>query len=281
MSKKKLAVIIVACIVIVGVIVVVVTTAPRLTPTPTYTLSVSVSPSGAGSVSPLGGEYESGEQVTLTASPATGYLFNHWSGDVSGTISTITITMDSNKSLTAHFVEKFTLSITVSPSGAGSVSPVGGECESGEQVTLTASPASGYTFDHWSSDASGTSSSITIIMDRHKGVIAHFREASTTPPPASAGLVILSHSIRTRGTDNCPVVSGQAEWIGYIGTKNGFEITATFYDSDGSFMFSSSEYIYDLRAGEISNFECSVSSFTGTRCKDVATYEITWRKVFG
>lgn len=97
MSKKKLAAIIVACIIVVIVVIVITTR------TPTYTLSISVSPSGAGSVSPSGGEYESGAQVTLTANPASGYTFDHWSGSASGNTSTITITMDSDKSLTAHF----------------------------------------------------------------------------------------------------------------------------------------------------------------------------------
>jgi len=72
-------------------------------PTPTYTLSVSVSPSGAGVVSPLGGEYDPGAQVTLTANPASGYTFDYWSGSASGATSTITITMDSDKSLIANF----------------------------------------------------------------------------------------------------------------------------------------------------------------------------------
>jgi hypothetical protein len=69
----------------------------------TYTLTTVVSPSGAGSVSPSGGEYESGDQVTLTASPDSGYIFDYWSGGASGTTTTITITMDSDKSLTANF----------------------------------------------------------------------------------------------------------------------------------------------------------------------------------
>ena len=97
MSKKKLAGIIVGCIVVIIIIVVI------ATHTSTYTLSVAVSPSGAGSVSPAGGQYKSGEQVELTASPASGYTFENWSGSVSGTTSTITITMDSDKGLTAHF----------------------------------------------------------------------------------------------------------------------------------------------------------------------------------
>jgi uncharacterized repeat protein (TIGR02543 family) len=73
------------------------------TPFDTHTLTTIVSPSGAGSVSPSGGQYESGVQVTLTASPASGYTFDHWSGSASGTTTTITITIDSDTSLIANF----------------------------------------------------------------------------------------------------------------------------------------------------------------------------------
>ena len=77
---------------------------PEAPPAPTtYTLSVSVSPSGAGSVSPSSGQYEEGTQVTLTATPASGYTFDYWDGDASGSSLATTITMDSNKSITAHF----------------------------------------------------------------------------------------------------------------------------------------------------------------------------------
>jgi len=71
-----------------------------------YILNVSVSPSGAGSISPSGGEYEPGVQVTLTANPASDYLFVNWTGDVD-TIADVnaaitTITMDNNYSITAN-----------------------------------------------------------------------------------------------------------------------------------------------------------------------------------
>jgi uncharacterized repeat protein (TIGR02543 family) len=101
-SKKKLVGIIVACTI---AIIVIVTLATRPT-TPlaqTYTLTTNISPSGAGFVYPSSGEYESGLQVTLTASPASGYTFDYWSGSMLSTTSTITITMDSDNSLTAHF----------------------------------------------------------------------------------------------------------------------------------------------------------------------------------
>jgi len=105
MSKNKLAAIIIACTIAIIVAIVLFHFEPweRTSSAETYTLTTVVSPSGAGSVSPSGGEYESGDQVTLTASPDSGYIFDYWSGGASGTTTTITITMDSDKSLTANF----------------------------------------------------------------------------------------------------------------------------------------------------------------------------------
>jgi len=71
--------------------------------TQTYALTTRVDPPGAGSISPSGGKYESGIQITLTATPTSGYTFDYWAGSASGTSPTVTITMDSDKSLTAHF----------------------------------------------------------------------------------------------------------------------------------------------------------------------------------
>jgi hypothetical protein len=99
-SKKKLAGIIVACTIAIITAIVLISVKPWER---TYTLSVSVNPAQAGFVSSSGGEYKSGMQVTLTAYPASGYTFDRWSGSVYGTISTITITMDSDASLTAQF----------------------------------------------------------------------------------------------------------------------------------------------------------------------------------
>ena len=72
-----------------------------------YTLNVSVSPVGAGTVSlsPAGGVYVAGTQVKLTAVANSGYVFSHWSGSISGSSNPVTIVMNSNKSVTANFVE--------------------------------------------------------------------------------------------------------------------------------------------------------------------------------
>jgi len=74
---------------------------------PQYTLTASVDPSGSGSITlnPSGGTYDEGTVVTATAHANSGYEFDHWSGDASGTNPTIQITMNSNKTIVAHFVE--------------------------------------------------------------------------------------------------------------------------------------------------------------------------------
>ena len=103
MSKRKRAGIIIACIISIIVLVGIAASCIDFSGSKFYTLTITISPSGAGSVSPSASEYQSGTQATLTASPAIGYTFDHWGGSASGTASTITITMDSDKSVTAYF----------------------------------------------------------------------------------------------------------------------------------------------------------------------------------
>jgi len=142
-----------------------------------YNLTTNVSPTGGGSVSPSGGTYDPGVTVTLTATANSGYAFDYWSGSASGTGPTTTIVMDAHKSVTAHFTplaQTYTLTTSGNPSGAGSVSPSGGEYDAGTQVSLSATANSGYAFDSWSGSASGTNPTTTITMDADKNVIANF-----------------------------------------------------------------------------------------------------------
>lgn len=70
-----------------------------------YTLTVTVSPTLKGTVtrSPDMAQYPAGTTVTLTATAISGWDFDYWSGAASGTNPTTTVTMNSNKSVTAHF----------------------------------------------------------------------------------------------------------------------------------------------------------------------------------
>jgi hypothetical protein len=156
LSKKNLAIIIVAAII---AIILGVTLA---TPTLTYTLSASVNPPQAGSVSPSDGEYELGEEVILTANAANGYAFD--------------------KNLTANFkaITTVTHNLTICINGQGNINPSEGiyEYPRGTQVTINVSAISGWGFDHWSGDATGTSPTIVITMDSDKSVTAYFEDES-------------------------------------------------------------------------------------------------------
>lgn len=144
-----------------------------------YTLSTSVSPTEGGSISPGSGTYDDGTTITLTASPASGYRFDHWAGDASGNVNTASITINSDKNVTAAFIKVYTLSISVSPTGGGSISHSSGTYDDGTTITLTASPATGYRFDHWEGDASGNVATATITINSDKSVTAVF--VASTP----------------------------------------------------------------------------------------------------
>jgi hypothetical protein len=67
--------------------------------------SLTIFATGEGTTDPSPGSYvrDPGTQVTIKAIADSGYEFSEWSGDASGKTNPITITMDSNKSVTANF----------------------------------------------------------------------------------------------------------------------------------------------------------------------------------
>ncbi len=160
-----------------------------------YTLTTIGSPAAGGTLSG-GGSYNSGDVVTVKATPATGYTFTGWSGDATGTSPSITITMSSNKTVTANFqLIKYTLTVTATPSAGGTVGGAG-SYNSGDVVTVKATPAAGYIFTGWSGDAAGTSSTVAITMNGNKSIAANFQLKSpdkytltTTASPAAGGVV--------------------------------------------------------------------------------------------
>ena len=88
---------------------------PPETPQKRYSLSVIASPTEGGSVSPTSGLYDSDSLVTIVATPADGYDFVSWSGDVSSSEPTVSITMDSDKEAVAVFVAAFQEITTIMP----------------------------------------------------------------------------------------------------------------------------------------------------------------------
>jgi len=137
---------------------------PGATPssiTPRYTLTASAGE--GGSVSPTTGSFNSGTQVSVTATPNSGYQFTSWSNG--STANPVTLTLNSNTSITANFALIPVYTISVSTEEGGSVSSNGGEYQEGTQVRLTATPDEGFEFSGWSDGSTEATRVITASED--------------------------------------------------------------------------------------------------------------------
>jgi hypothetical protein len=148
--------------------------------------TVASNPTGISCPSTCSAGFASGTPVTLTATPANGWAFSGWSGACSGGAG-CTVTMNSPQSVTATFVQVFTLSVTVSGSGSVTSSPTGVTCPStcsasfnaGTAVTLTATPANGFGFSGWSGACSGVGNCV-VTMNAAQSVTATFATTQYT-----------------------------------------------------------------------------------------------------
>lgn len=146
----------------------------------TYPLTLSVEGEGtvAERVISTKTEYGSGTVVELTAKPSDHWLFDHWEGDLNGNTNPVQITVSSPKSVKAVFVKKM-YDLTVSIDGEGAVSETvretrSGSYQEGTVVELNATPATGWSFNHWEGDLSGSDNPVLITISGSSSVKAVF-----------------------------------------------------------------------------------------------------------
>jgi len=144
---------------------------PGTTPSniaPRYTLTASAGE--GGSVSPTTGSFNAGTQVSVTATPNSGYQFTSWSNG--STANPVTVTLNSNTSITANFevlINSYTLTVVSTDGGSATGA---GEYNEGTEVTLTATASEGYRFTGWSDGS--TEESITITLNSDTALTANF-----------------------------------------------------------------------------------------------------------
>jgi hypothetical protein len=160
-----------------------------------YDLDVVVTGDGSGRVtsSPTGIDcgadcteaYDFGAGVTLTASPETGSTFAGWSGGGCSGVGPCTVTVTEATEVTAQFdPTQHPLTVTRSGDGSGRVtsSPAGVDCGAdctetyayGTEVTLTAAPSAGSSFDGWSGGGCTGTGPCTVTVTAATEVTARF-----------------------------------------------------------------------------------------------------------
>jgi uncharacterized repeat protein (TIGR02543 family) len=134
--------------------------------------------SGVVVAEPSGPYYSSGTVVTLRARPAWDSMLDGWSGDVSGTDTVVTITMNGHKSVTATFRKLKTcgLSVRLALHGTVTLEPSGGTYVEGSQVQLRAQAETGWEFHEWTGDVNGTTNPQGVAVNENKEVRAVFRK---------------------------------------------------------------------------------------------------------
>lgn len=178
-----------------------------------YTLTTVPEGNGTINKTPDLASYPGGAQVKLEAIPDLGYQFNGWSGGVTGLTNPITINVITDTVVTGTFglAPDRTLSLSAE-NGAVTANPPGPTYPNGQQVTLTATPNPGYTFNGWSGDLTGSDNPVVITMDADKSITALF---------ATAGNFTLNTGVV--GTGTVDVDPDKSEY----GFGEGVELTAT------------------------------------------------------
>lgn len=147
------------------------------TPLPRYTINPSVIGEGTMTVSPDQDDYQKGDDITIEATPADGYAFVRWSGNVTGTENPLTFSILRNSTVRAHFepaTTTYVLEIGSAEGGEILADPAEGPYDAGTTVQLTPVPASGYRFLHWTGAAGGPSAPLSLTMDEDKSIAAVF-----------------------------------------------------------------------------------------------------------
>lgn len=154
---------------------------------PQFTLTVTKD--GQGTITRTEGDttvelvsdvFAGGDEVALTATPADGWRFDRWEGDATASDPNLTVTMDSDKNVTAVFIQQVKLTITANGRGLVSVDNAGGVevfeefFDLGADVFLEAMPMDGWFFSRWEGAITDTNNFTMVTMDSNKTVSAVF-----------------------------------------------------------------------------------------------------------
>ena len=205
-------------------------------PIQTYVISVSANPTNGGTVTG-DGEYQQGQNCTITATPNTNYTFTNWTenGSVVSTNASYTFTVNGNRNLVANFTyvpPTYTVSVSANPTNGGAVAG-GGTYTQGTSCTVTATANTNYTFINWteSGNVVSTNASYTFTVNGNRNLVANFTyvpptyTVSVSANPSDGGTVTGGGSY-TEGS-SCTVTAIPNSGYNFVNwTENGNQFSA-------------------------------------------------------
>ena len=183
-------------------------------PPTTYTITISNDGNGSGTASPSAAVV--GTEITLTATPNTGYRFKEWeiiSGGVTITNNKFTMP-DGNVEVKAIFEKDAPpapteYTVTVTSGGNGTASASHAKAVVGTEITLTVTPDTGYRFKEWEIISGGvaiTNNKFT-MPDGNVEVKAIF-EKDAPPAPTEYTVTVTSGGNGTASASHAKAVVG-------------------------------------------------------------------------
>lgn len=147
------------------------------------TLTTGSLPQNGGSTAPLSGNYEKGDEVTVSATHNYGYRFEAWKdqdGKIVSTENPYTFTIEENTEISATFTLQTLYTLNIEKEGEGAtwgeykLSPQrdNNQYEAGEEVSITVVPNSATTFLYWGDGSSENKQ--TVIMDKDYSFLMHY-----------------------------------------------------------------------------------------------------------
>ncbi|MFA5656229.1 MAG: ice-binding family protein, partial [Dysgonamonadaceae bacterium] len=144
-----------------------------------YTVALSSNPPLGGTTTGEG-TYDSGDEVTVKAVPATGYTFKNWTegGNIVSTTAEYKFTITKNRTLVANFeadIVRFNVALSSNPLNGGTTTGEG-TFDSGDEVTVKAVPATGYTFKNWTEGGNivSTTAEYKFTITKNRTLVANF-----------------------------------------------------------------------------------------------------------
>ncbi len=237
--------------------------------------SVSASPSNSAGCSP--GSYSAGAVITLTATPSSGNIFASWSGTYQSTSNPWSYSMPSSAATeTANYNICYQLTLTdgsggssvvASPSNSAGCSS--GSYFSGTAITLTATPASGYTFSSWTGTSSSSSNPWSYSMPASTATeTANYAQCyQLTLTDGTGGSSVSASPSNSIGCSSGNYISGAA--ITLTATPSAYY---TFSSWTGTQSSSSNPWSYTMPSSTATETANYASSCTGTNTLTVTSY---------